>query len=87
MAAGDYAGDAFFFLSYEGEIIVRNCLHGEELLERHEAARNHLSFWIFVSFLYLLFPTLVFNYFNIKIHIQHFYFNFLYFIVFRYMLC
>lgn len=39
----------FFFLSYEGEIIVRNCLHGEELLERHEAARNHLSFWIFVS--------------------------------------
>lgn len=37
-----------FFLSYEGEIIVRNCLHGEELLERREAARSHLPFWIFV---------------------------------------
>lgn len=48
MAAGDYAGDAFFFLSYEGEIIVRNCLHGEELLERHGAARNHLSSRFFV---------------------------------------
>lgn len=81
MAAGDYAGDAFFFLSYEGEIIVRNCLHGKELLERHEASRNHLSFWIFVSLLYLLFPILVFNYFNIKIQIQHFYFDFLYFII------
>jgi len=63
-----------FFLFYEGEIIVRNCLHGKELLERHEAARNYLSFWIFVS----LIPPLLYinlqliNNFDIKIHIQLF---------------
>lgn len=37
-----------FFLSYKGEIIVRNYLHGEELLERHEAARNR--FVVFPDF-------------------------------------
>lgn len=73
MAAGDYAGDAFFFLFYEGEIIVRNCLHGEELLERSTKRHGTTCLSGFSCFSCVLFP-----YFRLQLiisilkHIRHF---------------